>query len=96
MNIVITEVPSKIVAKICGDKSRKVTYTFVDAYHGICLDKKDRLSSERKACERLLKYSLCYEPYGLPHVIRNDVNAAANILDRISNFWIYLPELRLH
>lgn len=59
MNVVIAEVPSNIMAKICGhnDKSRKVTYAFVDAYHGICLDKKDILSSQLEACERILKYS---------------------------------------
>ena len=44
-----------IVAKTCGckDKSRKVTYSFVDSYHGLCKDKKDIVLSEIQACERL-------------------------------------------
>ncbi|MGA9940834.1 MAG: hypothetical protein WBP88_02435 [Nitrososphaeraceae archaeon] len=49
----------KIVAKTCGckDKTRKVTYSFVDSYHSLCRDKKDILISEIQACERLLKYT---------------------------------------
>ena len=48
-----------IVAKTCGckDKTRKVTYSFVDSYHSLCRDKKDILISEIQACERLLKYT---------------------------------------
>jgi hypothetical protein len=59
MNIVISEVSSNIMAKICGhnNRNRKVTYTFVDAYHNICIDKKDILSSQLEACKRLLEYS---------------------------------------
>ena len=29
----------------------------VDAYHSLCLDKKDIIASELEACERLLKYT---------------------------------------
>jgi hypothetical protein len=59
MNIVISEVSSNIMAKICShnNRNRKVTYTFVDAYHNICISKKDILSSQLEACERLLKHS---------------------------------------
>jgi len=59
MNVVISEVSSNVMAKLCNenDRSRKVTYTFVDAYHNICIDKKEILSSQLDACERLLKYS---------------------------------------
>jgi hypothetical protein len=69
MNIGESEELSKLVAKTCGcskDKrntnntsgisyGRKVTYSFVDDYHSLCLDKKDILSAEMEACERLLK-----------------------------------------
>ena len=70
MNIGESEEYMKLVAKTCGcnkDKSnnstntagirygRKVTYSFVDDYHSLCLDKKDILSAELEACERLLK-----------------------------------------
>jgi hypothetical protein len=37
-------------------KSRKVTYSFVDAYHSLCLDKNDIVLAELEACIRLLKY----------------------------------------
>jgi hypothetical protein len=66
MNITESEEPVKVVAKTCcgwNDKSnnsgRKVTYSFIDDYHNLCLDKKDIISAELKACERLLKYC-CY------------------------------------
>jgi hypothetical protein len=70
MNIGESEELSKLIAKTCGcnkDKSnntnktdgisygRKVTYSFVDNYHSLCLDKKDILSAELEACEKLLK-----------------------------------------
>ena len=35
----------------------KVTYTFIDSYHSLCLDKKDIISAEIEACDRLLKYT---------------------------------------
>jgi hypothetical protein len=35
----------------------KVTYTSIDSYHSLCLDKKDIISSELGACQRLLKYT---------------------------------------
>jgi len=59
MNIARTEVDYDIVAKTCGckDKTRKVTYSFVDSYHSLCRDKKDIIMSEIQACEKLLKYT---------------------------------------
>ena len=59
MNVVISEVSSNVMAKLCNqnDRSRKVTYTFVDAYHNICIDKKEIISTQLDVCERLLKYS---------------------------------------
>ena len=48
------------MAKTCGckDKNRKVAYVFIDAYHSLCLDKKDIISVETEACERLSKYTV--------------------------------------
>jgi hypothetical protein len=67
MNIAQTESPLNVIAKTCGcegnkasknsEKGRKVTYSFVDTYHSLCLDKKSIISSQLEACERLLKYS---------------------------------------
>ena len=43
MNMCKTESPVIILAKTCGckEKNMKVTYTFIDSYHSLCLDKKD-------------------------------------------------------
>jgi hypothetical protein len=60
MNIANMEEPLKIVAKTCSckEKQRKVTYSFIDDSHGLCIDKKDIISAELEACERLLKYTI--------------------------------------
>ena len=44
-----------IVAKTCGwiERDRKVTYSFVETYHGLCKDRKDIILSEIQAFERL-------------------------------------------
>jgi hypothetical protein len=61
MNIAGTEVAFATVAKVCGCKeknSRKVTYSFTDSYHSLCIDKKNIISAELEACEQLLKYAV--------------------------------------
>jgi len=57
MNISDSESP---VAKTCGCKGRnmKVTYSIIDSYHSLCLDKKDIISAEIEACQRLTKYTV--------------------------------------
>src|ERR671931_1663067 len=59
MNITNMEEPLKIVAKTCSckEKDKKVTYSFIDDSHSLCIDKKDIISAELEACERLLKYT---------------------------------------
>lgn len=64
MNIADTEVPLAVAAKTCSCKeknTRKVTYIFIHAYHGLCLDKKDIILAELESCERLLKYTTTEE-----------------------------------
>ena len=53
------EEPLRIVAKTCGckEKEKKVTYSFIDDSHGLCIDKKNIIYAELEACERLLKYT---------------------------------------
>ena len=60
MNIANTEEPLKVVAKTCSckEKDKKVTYSFIDDSHGLCIDKKDIISAELGACEHLLKYTV--------------------------------------
>lgn len=43
MNIGDPESPVTILAKTCGCRERnmKVTYSFIDSYHSLCLDKKE-------------------------------------------------------
>ena len=36
----------------------KVTYSIIDSYHSLCLDKKDIISAEIEACQRLSKYTV--------------------------------------
>jgi hypothetical protein len=59
MNIANMEDPLKVVAKTCGckEKEKKVTYSFIDDPHGLCIDKKNIIYAEVEACERLLKYT---------------------------------------
>ena len=54
MNIEEAESPP-IEARTCGDRDRKVAYKFMDAFHSICIDKKDILLAEIFACETLLR-----------------------------------------
>lgn len=61
MNISVTEVPLKIIAKTyrCKEsRNKKVTYSITDSYHSLCLDKKDILSAELEACKRLSKNAI--------------------------------------
>ncbi|MFL6460555.1 MAG: hypothetical protein ACJ71J_06355 [Nitrososphaeraceae archaeon] len=60
MNIANMEEQVKIVAKTsgCKGKSKKVIYSFVDDSHGLCIDKKEIISAELQACERLMKYAV--------------------------------------
>jgi hypothetical protein len=67
MNISFPEFPLTMIAKTCNCKSssasttanaptRKVTYTFVDSYYNLCIDKKDIILAEIDVSERLLKH----------------------------------------
>ena len=59
MNISDSESPLRILAKTCGckEKNMKVTYSIIDSYHSLCLDKKDIITAEIEACNRLSKYT---------------------------------------
>jgi hypothetical protein len=58
MNILETEFPFKIEAKTSklNDKTN-VIYLFAEPYHNCCIDKKEIITEQIKACENLLKYS---------------------------------------
>ena len=54
MNIEDAESPF-VEARTCGEKNRRVAYKFMDAFHSLCLDKKDILLAEIEASETLLR-----------------------------------------
>jgi len=56
MNVIESEDPLRVITKICGckEKGKYVTYSFIDAYHSLYLNKKDIILAESEACERLL------------------------------------------
>ena len=61
MNICDSEVSMPISARTCSCKEKngkRVAYTLIESYHGLCLDKKDIIISELEACITLLKYSI--------------------------------------
>jgi len=59
MNIIGDEYDSPIIAKTCGGttNNKKVTYAFLNDYHSLCIDKKDLISAQLEACEKLSKYA---------------------------------------
>jgi hypothetical protein len=58
MNVVGMETPLIIEAKTTGSNSnRNVTYSPIDAYHNLFIDKRDLILAQIHACERLLKYT---------------------------------------
>jgi hypothetical protein len=60
MNISRSEEPVSISARTCGymeKNEKRIAYTLIDSYHGLCLDKKDILVSQLEACTTLLSQS---------------------------------------
>lgn len=59
MNIAESENESTVIARTCGNagkSARKVTYSFIETYHSLCIDKKDILLAQIEACEKLANY----------------------------------------
>jgi len=40
-----------------GLPTGRLPYAFLSEYHGLCIDKKDLISAQLEACERLSKYA---------------------------------------
>jgi hypothetical protein len=59
VNINFAETPSLAIAKLYGSKESRirVTYSLLNETHNLCLDKKDLIVGQLKACEKLLMYS---------------------------------------
>lgn len=78
MNIVYPQ-SDIVMAKTCGCGTgrQRVTYAFSEEFHGMCMDKKDVLTAEISACEKLLKYAPDYER----NVIKNEIAELKMALD---------------
>jgi hypothetical protein len=58
MNIVKTEIPNTMEAKVSGcDKKKNVSYHLFESSHSLCLDKIQIILEQIQACERLSKYT---------------------------------------
>ncbi len=58
MNIVKTEIPHTMEAKVSGcDKKKNVSYHLFESSHSLCLDKIQIILEQIQACERLSRYT---------------------------------------
>lgn len=57
MNLIESEIPIQIEAKICGfnTKHKSISYRFIESDHCAYLDKRDIILAEIQACEILLR-----------------------------------------
>ena len=86
MNIISTEVSLFAVAKTCNsnqacERGRKVTYEFIDMYYSTYLDKRDIITAQLHACERLIEFSK--DENDIP-VIKREIEELKMALDLIS------------
>ena len=84
MNVISTEVSLFVVAKTCNsnqacERGRKVTYEFIDMYYSTYLDKRDIITAQLHACERLIEFSKDDIP-----VIKREIEELKMALDLIS------------
>lgn len=86
MNIVSVDVSLFVAAKTCDcnqahGRGREVTYEFIDDYYSTCIDKRDIITAQLEACEKLLNYS---KDENDKSVIRTEMEELKMILDLIS------------
>jgi hypothetical protein len=65
MNIVQIESLFEVEAKICGNKYNKkiISYHFTESNLSICIDNREIIIAQMKACERLLKQTKDYDDF---------------------------------
>ncbi|HEY3094878.1 MAG TPA: hypothetical protein VGJ42_03865 [Nitrososphaera sp.] len=80
MNIITAEYDSPVMAKTCGCKSnkRKVTYSFLNESHSLCLDRKDLITAQLEACNKLIKYATDEEDR---NAVEKEINELKMTLD---------------
>ena len=76
------ETPIQVEAKTCGckEKGRTISYSFIDSYHSLCIDKWDLIWNQIAACEKLLKYS----DYDDKRIIEHEIGELKTMLDLLS------------
>jgi hypothetical protein len=85
MNIIKTEIPFIVEAKIAGcheKKNRSITYHFIESAHSLCMDKEEVLNSQIRSCNRLLNNP---EREGDLEIIRNEITKLNLALDSVQN-----------
>ncbi|HXV45338.1 MAG TPA: hypothetical protein VD736_01560 [Nitrososphaera sp.] len=80
MNIITEEYDSPVMAKTCGCKSnkRKVTYSFLNESHSLCLDRKDLMNAQLEACSKLIRYATDEED---KNAVEKEINELKMALD---------------
>jgi signal transduction histidine kinase len=89
VNITDIEAPLDMIAKTCGcendRRSKKITYSIVDRYHSVCLDKIDIITAELAACEGLLRHTTDEVDRKIVEIEIMQLRMAKNSLEEISN-----------
>jgi len=89
VNITDIEAPLDIIAKTCScekdRRSKKITYSIVDQYHSVCLDKIDIITAELAACEGLLRHTSDEVDRKIVEIEIMQLSTVKNSLEEISN-----------
>jgi hypothetical protein len=82
MNISSVETSLQVEAKTCGckEKGRTISYSFIDSYHSLCIDKWDIIWNQIRACEKLVKYSDDDDK----RIIEHEIGELKTMLDLLS------------
>jgi hypothetical protein len=82
MNISSVETSLQVEAKTCGckEKGRTISYSFIDSYHSLCIDKWDIIWNQIRACEKLVKYSGDDDK----RIIEHEIGELKTMLDLLS------------
>lgn len=84
MNIIEDEIQYIIDAKISGNnynKSKNISYQFIEPVHGLCIDKRELLNGQIQACYRLLKDTIVDSEDDI--VLREELTKLSLALDMV-------------
>ncbi|VFJ14815.1 hypothetical protein [Candidatus Nitrosocosmicus franklandus] len=75
MNISTSEPQLICEAKICGCGNNKIVYGFAEPVHSLCIDKKQLILLQIRACKNLLKHTIDNLELGLIEKEMDELNA---------------------